>query len=121
MTVHAGGDPAARRDPVAVRVIRGLIAVLVWAALSFPVSGMFRWVGDVLAMPPSYGPAWKLFVVAVGVVLFLAFVLEPYSGDETSEGDDPRARDPGAAGSGSDDAPRDEGGEGGPSWSRGDA
>ncbi len=71
-----------RRDPIAVRVIRGLIAVLVWGALSLPISGMFRWVGEVLAMPPSYGPAWKVFVVAVGVVLFLAFVLEPYDGGD---------------------------------------
>ena len=74
-----------RRDPIAVRVIRGLIAVLVWGALSLPISGMFRWVGEVLAMPPSYGPAWKVFVVAVGVVLFLAFVLEPYDGGEAGE------------------------------------
>lgn len=75
-----------RREPVAVRVVRGGIAVLVWAAMSFPIAGMFRWVGEVLAMPPSYGPAWKVFVVAVGVVLFLAFVLEPHAG--TGDGGD---------------------------------
>lgn len=77
-----GGE---RRDPVAVRVVRGVIAALVWAALSLPISGMFRWVGEVLAMPPSYGPAWKVFVVAVGVVLFLAFVLEPHAAGDGAE------------------------------------
>ncbi len=66
-----------RRAPLAVRVVRGTIAVLVWGALAFPIGGMFRWVGEVLAMPPSYTPSWKFFVVAVGVVLFFAFVLEP--------------------------------------------
>lgn len=84
-----------RRDPIAVRVIRGLIAVLVWGALSLPISGMFRWVGEVLAMPPSYGPAWNVFVVAVGVVLFLAFVLEPYDGGgEDQSAVDASARPP---------------------------
>lgn len=63
--------------PLAVRVIRGVIAVLVWGALALPIGGLFRWVGEALAMPPSYTPAWRTFVVAVGVVLFLAFVLEP--------------------------------------------
>ncbi len=72
--------------PLAVRLVRGGIAALVWGALTLPVGGMFRWVGEVLAMPPSYTPAWRTFVIAVGVVLFFAFVLEPNrSGGEASE------------------------------------
>ena len=60
MTVQDGDG----REPVVVRVVRGLIATLIWAALALPI-----------------------FVAAVGVVLFLAFVLEPYSGGGEDEGD----------------------------------
>lgn len=79
---EVGPDAAA---PLAVRLIRGGIAALVWGALAFPVGGMFRWVGDVLAMPPSYTPTWRGFVIAVGVVLFFAFVFEPRSGRDDAD------------------------------------
>lgn len=72
--------------PLGVRVIRATIALLVWSALAFPVGGMFRWVGRVLVMPPSYEPAWRGFVVAVGLVLFLAFLVEPHGSGEPDEG-----------------------------------
>jgi len=83
-----GGEPPPDPDegtsgtPVAVRALRGAIAVLVWGALAFPVGGMFRWIGRVLVMPPVYEPAWRGFVIAVGVVLFLAFFVEPYGSRE---------------------------------------
>ena len=92
-----GGDPGptggGRADgsaPLPVRLVRGTIAVLVWGALTFPIGGMFRWVGDVLAMPPSYTPAWRTFVVAVGAVLFFAFVFEPARGGEGHEDGEPQ-------------------------------
>jgi hypothetical protein len=62
--------------PLGVRIVRGAIAVLVWTALALPIGGVFRWVGEALAMPPSYAPTWRAFVILVGVVLFLAFVVD---------------------------------------------
>ncbi|MDT8368226.1 MAG: hypothetical protein RQ745_03395 [Longimicrobiales bacterium] len=54
-----------------------MIAALIWAALSLPIAGTFRWVGEELAMPPIYAPMWRGFLVVVGVVLVLAFVVDP--------------------------------------------
>ena len=73
--------------PAGARAIRGAIAVLVWGALAFPIGGMFRWVGRVLVMPPSYEPAWRGFIIAVGVVLFFAFFVEPYGSRPTEGGE----------------------------------
>lgn len=79
------------RTPATVRAIRGGIAVLVWGALALPVGGMFRWIGRVLVMPPVYTPAWRGFVIAVGVVLFFAFFVEPH-GTEPAASESPDDR-----------------------------
>ena len=71
------------RRPLGVRIVRGGIAVLVWGALALPIGGVFRWVGEALAMPPSYGPTWRAFVIGVGVVLFLAFLVDRDTGSAT--------------------------------------
>lgn len=78
----ATGGTGPHRLPLGVRVVRGVVAALVWSALAIPIGGLFRWVGEALAMPPSYGPMWRGFVVLVGIVLFFAFVVDRDTTDQ---------------------------------------